>query len=69
VYLDEQTRRFVIRLEDLEPIGRTSSLRPVAARIRSLLFVVDTVNTLPGSGGTIVLSNVSLGLGESGGGG
>ena len=69
VYLDEQTRRFVIRLEDLEPIGRTSSLRPVAARIRSLLFVVDTVNTLPGSGGTIVLSNVSLALGENGGGG
>ncbi len=69
IYLDEQLRRIVIRLEDLEPIGRTSTLRPVVARIRSLLFVIDTVNTLPGSDGEIVLSNVALGLGDTGGGG
>lgn len=66
VYLDQQERRVVVRLEDLEPIGRTSSLRPVVARIRSLLFVMDTVNTAPGSSGDILLRNVSLGLGPAG---
>lgn len=66
VYLDQQERRVVVRLEDLEPIGRTSSLRPVVARIRSLLFVMDTVNTAPGSAGDVWLRQVSLGLGPAG---
>ncbi len=68
IYVDELPRHVVVRLEDLDPIGRTSTLRPVVARIRSLLFVIDTVNTAPGSAGEIVLSNVALGLGDTGGG-
>lgn len=69
VYVDETPRVVVLRLEELRPIGRTSTLRPVVSRIRSLLFVIDTVNTLPGTAGELQLSHVVLGLGSTGPGG
>jgi hypothetical protein len=36
--------------------------RPIVTPIQSLLVVVDTVNTAPGSSGTLWLSNVALGI-------
>jgi hypothetical protein len=63
VYLDDTPRHIVIRVSDLEPTGSATSLRPTVAIIRSLLFVVDTLNTLPGARGTVWLSKVALGGG------
>ena len=41
------------------------TLRPVVTQVRAVLFVVDTVNTMPGTSGTIWLSGVALGVGKS----
>lgn len=68
VYLDTESREIVLRLEDMVPVGRTSTLQPVVARLRSLLFVIDTLNTRPGSDGEIRFSNVALGVGPADGG-
>ena len=63
VYLDETPRDVVVRLADMEPAGETTSLRPIVARVQSVLFVVDTMNTAPGTSGTIWLRDVRLGVG------
>jgi hypothetical protein len=36
------------------------------AHVRSLLFVVDTINASPGTTGTFWVSDVALGVGEVG---
>lgn len=66
VYVDRQPRIVVVQLEDLEPVGGASSQQPLVAPIQSLLFVVDTVNTLPGASGTIRVSGIGLGVGDLG---
>lgn len=65
VYLDETPRPIVVPLSEFEPIGRTTLLRPVVARIREVLFVVDTVNTTPGSRGTIWFADIALSVGPT----
>ena len=63
VYLDEIPRDIVIRLADMErATRRPSSLRPIVARIQSLLIVVDTLNTAPDTSGTVWLRDVLLGV-------
>ena len=61
VYLDEQPRQITVRLRDLTPVGVTTTRRPFVAPIQGLLFVVDTVNTKPGSAGTVWISNIGIG--------
>jgi hypothetical protein len=68
VYLDQTSRPVVLRLEDFQPVGATTTQRPIVARVQSLLIVVDTVNTPPGAQGTVWLSNVALGIGDASGG-
>jgi hypothetical protein len=63
IYLDRTPRDVIVRLTDMEPAGETTTLRPIVARIQSLLFVVDTLNTAPGMSGTIWLRDVRLGVG------
>jgi hypothetical protein len=60
VYLDTLPRPIDLRLEDFEPVDVNTSRRPVAASVHALLFVVDTVNTLPGTAGTVWISEVRL---------
>lgn len=60
VYADTTPREVRVRLETFEPADRPTSRRPIAARLRSLLFVVDEPHTIPGSSGTIEISAVSL---------
>jgi hypothetical protein len=60
VYLDETERTFDLDLRSLAPLGATSSKSPDLPRVDSLLFVVDTVNTLPGSNGRVQIANVAL---------
>jgi hypothetical protein len=66
VYLDSTPRQIDLALAQLDPVGPATSLRPIAARVQSVLFVVDTVNTLPGTGGTVWIAAVQLGVGEAG---
>lgn len=62
VYVDDTARPVVVRLQDFEPADAPTTRRPIVAPIQTLLFVVDTVNTRPGSAGTIWLSDVALGI-------
>ncbi|HYU81043.1 MAG TPA: CehA/McbA family metallohydrolase [Vicinamibacterales bacterium] len=49
-----------LRLADFRPIGATSSEHPAFDRIESLLLVVDTLNTLPGTDATISIADLWL---------
>ncbi len=62
IYLDATPRSVVIPLQDFEPVDVRTTRRPIVTPIQSLLVVVDTVNTAPGSSGTLWLSNVALGI-------
>ena len=60
VYADTRPRAVRLRLSDFMPAERDTLRRPVAARLQSLLFVVDAPHTPPGAAGRLRLSAVSL---------
>ena len=59
-YADEQERIIDLPLRAFAPIGVTSSEQPPLDRVNSLLFVVDTLNFLPGARGSMVLSEIAF---------
>jgi hypothetical protein len=63
VYLDEKPRTFSLPLRDFESAERQTTLRPNVARVQTVLFVVDTLNTTPGSEGTIWIFDPKVGVG------
>ncbi len=60
VYAEPTPRIVRLRLEEFEPAGRPTTRRPVAARLQSLLFVVDAPHSPPGSSGRLRVSDVAL---------
>ncbi len=65
IYLDETPRAISIAIRDLQQVDANSTLRPIVARLHAVLFVVDTLNTLPGTDGQIWLTNLNLGVGKT----
>jgi hypothetical protein len=65
IYVDESSQVISVRLADLQPIDRRTALRPVVARVQSVLIVIDTVNTRTGSAGEIRLRNVRFVRGQA----
>ena len=63
VYLDTTHRNYSVRLRDFESVDRPTSLRPNVARIQTILFVVDTLNTMPGSKGSFWIFDPKVGIG------
>ncbi len=61
-FIDMTSRLVSLRLAEFEPADAPTTRRPNAASLQSLLFVVDTVNTKPGTAGTLWISDVRLGL-------
>jgi len=61
VYLDEEMWEFTVFLDDLRPAGPTDTFRPDLSLIDSLLFVVDTNHTTPGTAGIVWVDEVTLG--------
>ncbi len=59
VYLDSTPRDLRVPLESMRPAGVTASARP-SPTADNLLFVVDTVNTLPGTAGRFTVSRLGL---------
>jgi hypothetical protein len=59
-FVDQADRTIDLRLDTFAPIGVTSTAQPMLAQVDSLLFVVDTLNTLPGSSGRVHLRNVAF---------
>ena len=60
VYLEPEDRDRVVHFADMTPVGATRSTHPTLTDVRSLMFVIDTTNTKPGSSGRIWLSSVRL---------
>ena len=60
VYVDSETPQISVPLSEFEALDRPSTMRPISARVQSVLFVVDTVNARPGTAGEFVLKNVSF---------
>jgi len=65
-YVDETPRPISILIRELEPVDTNTSLRPIVARVMAALVVVDTLNSSPGTDGTIWLTDVRLGVGDVG---
>lgn len=61
VYVDQTPREVTVHLQDFR-LGETPTDRkPTPAQVRSVLFVVDTWHTKPGTSGTVWVSGVSIG--------
>jgi hypothetical protein len=65
VYADPTPRTVEVSLQDFQPADVTTSQRPVVAHVRSVLFVVDTINTSPSTRGTLWISDAALGVGNT----
>lgn len=59
-YADAEARTVTIPLAKFRPIGVTSSVQAPLAKVQFLLFVIDTLNTLPGTRGSLTLSEVAF---------
>jgi hypothetical protein len=58
VYLDENARDVAVFLDDVRPVGTTSSWKPDLSRVTDVLFVIDTTNARPGASGWVRLEDV-----------
>lgn len=61
VYVDTVPRTVNLQLADFAASQSSGAVRPVAEAARSLLLVVDTAHTRPGTEGRVWISTVSLG--------
>lgn len=61
VYLDETARQVAVFFDDVRPAGTTAEHRLPLGQVRDVLFVVDTVNTRPGSAGQFWIDDVQYG--------
>ena len=60
VYVDTFNRDCKVMFDDLLPAGPTATDKPPLADVRSLMFVVDTTNTKPGTSGRIWITGPAL---------
>ena len=60
VYVDRFDQDRTVFFDDMTPVGATRSAKAPLDRVRALLFVVDLVNTKPGTSGQIWIKNLSL---------
>ena len=58
VYADTTPRTVSLRFDDMKPVPETLDFHPPLNHTKTLLFVIDTVNTLIGSSGSIGLENL-----------
>ena len=58
VYVDTTPRTISLRFDDMKPVLETLDLHPSLNHTETLLFVIDTVNTLVGSSGSIGLEDL-----------
>ena len=58
IYLDTEPRDIIVRFAEMTPVGSSGTFDPAVAD--TLLFVVDTTNTLPGTGGSFTLENLRV---------
>ena len=60
VHVDTVNQDRTVYFDDLTPAGLTETGKPPLAEIRSILFVVDSTNTKPGTSGRVWIVNPRL---------
>ncbi len=60
VYVGADEAERTVSFSDMRPVGKTHSPTPPNSAVRSIMFVVDTTNSLPGSSGRLWLGAVRL---------
>src|SRR5215467_1279211 len=60
VYVEAFNREGTVLFDDMLPAGPTATVKPPLTDVRSLLFVVDTTNTKPGTSGLIWITDPVL---------
>jgi hypothetical protein len=60
VHIEAFNREQTVLFDDFQPAGPTASGRPALGDVRSLMFVVDTTNTKPGTSGRIWITEPVL---------
>jgi hypothetical protein len=60
VYVDAFDQERTVDFGALTPIGATHTVAPRWAGVRSIMFVIDTVNTKPGASGRVWIKQAAL---------
>ena len=60
VYAEPSSRLVVVPIAEMTAAGPTRTPTPRASAVTNLLFVVDTVNTAPGTSGEIAFGDVRV---------
>lgn len=60
IYVDDQDRERSVLFSDMTPVGQTHAQRAPLGDVRSVLFIVDTTNTKPGTSGRVWIRNPRL---------
>lgn len=60
VYVETTDKEQTIFFDDFMPVGGTQTMKPSLADLRSILFVIDTTNTKPGSSGRLWIRSAAL---------
>jgi hypothetical protein len=60
VYVDTSAREQVVEFDDLTPSPGTEAGKPPLDQVNAVMLVVDTVNTKPGSSGSLWVSSPAL---------
>jgi hypothetical protein len=60
VYADATEQEHTIFFDDMRPVGQITTLVPPRAEVRNVMFVVDTINTRPGTSGRIWIKRALL---------
>lgn len=60
IYVDTLNQPHTIFLDDFTPAGETDTYGAPPAEVRNLLFVIDTVNTKPGTSGRLWITKPAL---------
>jgi hypothetical protein len=59
IYIETSPREIVVPFSEFRPVGSAATFDPSSTD--TLLFVVDTVNTLPGTNGTVTIEDLRVG--------
>jgi hypothetical protein len=60
IYVDTFRQAHTVFFDEFAPVGETETYRAPLARVRNVLFVVDTVNTKPGDSGRVWIFSPKL---------
>jgi hypothetical protein len=60
IYVANASEDHLVRLDELKPTAEGEAARPTLETIRSVLFVVDTTNTKPGTAGRVWIKSAAL---------